>query len=416
VSYAFVFRAYPDVDHMVPLAWRLVEDGEEVHAVVSPGYDAAKDHHLRYVSRYPNLHVTELGGGRVATHLRGTLPYALLFMLRKRVKVVHVEWGYGLPEGYEKLLSPRGIKAVARSLVRSLLHGGDPQQVRTSFIVAARLLGRSTVCLPHGLNVKLDAIISSEVLASGANGYDWRDRNRFSAYVLNTADQLDWHLDNAKGDPSVMHAWGSLRWAPEWVEVNRRLAPPFEWPERAGGRVKVTFMVPKWKNRVDKDAAVSLVKMLQARDDVSLAIKGHPRPEDGAADPLHADPEVDWTRIHDVSKVDSVPLIGASDIVIDVGSSIGIEVLMQGKVLLNPTYVHELTTMFDDIPGCCVVANSEDEVAAYVDRHAAGKRHEVPADTYDRLMRRAVFADRDEPFDVLGLYSERVRALAGARS
>jgi hypothetical protein len=411
VSYLFVFRAYPDVDHMVPLAWKLLEDGERVEAVISPGYDAEADHHLRYIRRYPKLRVTQMGRG-LAARLRSTVPYALLFLLRRRVKVVAVEWGYGLPDGYERLRSPAGIRAVLRSVARSFLRADDPQQVRASFIVAARLLGRSTVCLPHGLNVKLDAIISSEVLASGQNGYDWEDRNRFSAYVLNTANHLDWHLDNAKGDPDVMQAWGSLRWSPEWVEINRELAPSFEWPEPAGGKVKVTFMVPKWKNRVDKDAAVSLVKRLQDMEGVSLAIKGHPRPEDGAADPLHADPEVDWTRIHDVSKVDSVPLIGASDVVIDVGSSIGIEVIMQGKVLLNPTYVHELTTIFDEIPGSCVVAESEDEVAACLDAHAAGAPHAVPADAYDEVMRRVVFAGREQPFDVIGLYSERVRALA----
>jgi hypothetical protein len=166
---------------------------------------------------------------------------------------------------------------------------------------------------------------------------------------------------------------------------------------------------------VDKDAAVSLVKRLQSLDCVSLAVKGHPRPEDGAADPLHADPEVDWSRIHDVSKVDSVPLIGASDVVVDVGSSIGIEVLMQGKVLVNPTYVHELTTMFDEVPDCCVVAESEDEVVAYLDRHAAGEAHRVPADTYHAVLRQAVFAQREEPFDVLGHYSERIRELAASR-
>jgi hypothetical protein len=347
--------------------------------------------------------------------VRGTVPYALLYLLRNRVDVVAVEWGYGLPDGYERLRSFAGVKAVIKSVGASILRGGQAQQVRTSFIVAARLLGRFTVCLPHGLNVKRDAIIGTEALEAGITGWDWRDRNRFSAYVVNTVEQLDWHVENAKGDPSVMRAWGSLRWAPEWVEVNRRLAPPFEWPEDGDGRVKVTFMVPKWKNRVHKDEAIGLVKRLQSLDSVSLAIKGHPRPEDGAADPLHDDPGVDWTRIHDVSGVDSVPLIAASDVVIDVGSSIGIEVLMQGKVLVNPTYVHELTTMFDEVPDCCVVAESEDEVVAYLDRHAAGEAHRVPADTYHAVLRQAVFAQREEPFDVLGHYSERIRELAASR-
>src|SRR3954447_14850459 len=356
MSYAIVFRTYPDVDHMVPLAWRLLEDGEEVHAVVSPGYDAERDHHLRFVAGYPNFHVTEIAPPerrgplrRIAARLRGTVPYALLFLMRHRVRVVAVEWGYGLPDGYDRLRSLAGLRALVRSVCRSFASGSDPHQTRLSFIVAARILRRATVCLPHGLNLKLSTIFSNEGIAPGHNGYDFRDRNRFTAYVLNTAHHLDWHLEQAHGDPAVMHAWGTMRWAPEWVEVNRRLAPPFDWPEPADGKLKVTLMVPKWKNRLDRAAAVSLVERLHSLDFVSLAIKGHPRPEDGAADPLRADADLDWSRIHDLTHVDSEPLIGASDVVVDVGNSIGIEVVMQAKVLVYPTYVHELTTIYDEI-------------------------------------------------------------------
>src|SRR3954447_7596980 len=103
MSYAIVFRTYPDVDHMVPLAWRLLEDGEEVHAIVSPGLDASADHHLDHIAGYSNLHLKQIepkGGGRLArigAHLRSTLPYSLGYMLRHRVQLVAVEWGYGLP-------------------------------------------------------------------------------------------------------------------------------------------------------------------------------------------------------------------------------------------------------------------------------------------------------------------------------
>ena len=145
----------------------------------------------------------------------------------------------------------------------------------------------------------------------------------------------------------------------------------------------------------------------------SLAIKDHPRKE-GRGGPLRSDPDIDWERIHDVSKVDSVPLIAASDVVIDVGSSIGIEALMQGKTLINPAHLHELETLFDSIEGSCVRALSTEEVTSYLRRHAQGAPHSVPPEAYRELLRRAVYGDRDEPFDVLELYTHRIRALAGA--
>jgi hypothetical protein len=118
--------------------------------------------------------------------------------------------------------------------------------------------------------------------------------------------------------------------------------------------------------------------------------------------------------VHDISSVDSVSAIAAADVVIDVGSSIGLEVVMQGKVLINPCYLHNFWTFFDDIDGSCVRAHSAEEVVAYLRHHAQGHRQPITESAYRELLRRGVYASRDEPFDVLGAYSRHVRELAGA--
>jgi hypothetical protein len=427
VSFLLVFRAYPDVDHMAPLAWTLLEGGEEVHGVVSPGYDPEGDHRLRFLATYPDFHLHEiwpapggdgparLWGASVRGTVRSTVFHALWIVARHRVRVVGVEWGYGFRDGYTHLRSLAGARDVARSVLRSLRLAPrrDPHQTRTNFLVAARLLGRATVCLPHGLSIKLEAASNRELERTFAEGgLDWRDRNRFTAYVLNTEHHRRIHLEHAGGDPDVMQTWGSLRWAPEWFEINRRLVAPASWPEDAGDRLRVAFMVPKWRNRVDAGAVVDLVKRLQDHPRCSLAVKGHPRPEDGSADPLRTDPGIDLTRTHDVSGVDSVALIAAADVVVDVGSSIGIEVVLQGKVLVNPFYLHEIRTLFDDIPDSCVRAASSEAVLRYLEAHAAGEARVATPAAVAALMRRAVYGDRPEPYDVLDHYRDRVRELA----
>jgi hypothetical protein len=423
MSYAFVFRAYPDVDHMAPLAWKLLQEGEEVHALISPGYHPQADYRLRFLRRYPRfrLHevspVEEPAGALRRAHasmralMRSSLPYAVWFVARRRVQVVAVEWGYGLVEGYERLRSPAGVLAVARSLAGSIVRIRDPYQLRTNFIVASRLLGRACVCLPHGLSIKLDAATRSD--QPDVPAYDWRDRNRFTVHVLNTEHHRQWLLEHAMGDPEVTQNWGSLRWAPDWFELNRGLAPPYDWPADPE-QVRVVFMVPKWGNRVDADAVIALVKRLQELALVSLAVKGHPRPKDGSADPLRSHPELDWELIRDATDADSVSVIAAADVVIDVGSSIGIEAVMQHKTLVNPSYLHRLTTLFDEVPGSCVVAPSADQVVAYLEVHAAGSPHDAGEAAYAELMRRAVYGSRREPFDVIDTYYQRVRDLAVA--
>jgi hypothetical protein len=426
VSYLLVFRAYPDVDHIAPLAWTLLKGGEEVHAVISPGYDPAGDHRLRLLASEPRFHVHQIWPetrerrwrAAVRGTVRGTVLYALWLVARHDVRVVGVEWGYGLRPGYERLRSPAGVRDVARSIVRSLRLAPrrDPSQTRTNFLVAGRLLGRATVCLPHGLSIKLDAASNDEIGRTLAAGrLDWRDRNRVSAYVLNTEHHRLIHIEHAAGDPQVMQTWGSLRWAPQWFEINRSLVAPYAWP--AGAGLKVVLMVPKWRNRVHAGAVVDLVRRLHTHPAISLAVKGHPRPADGSAGPLRADPSIDWTRVHDATDVDSVALIGAADVVIDVGSSIGIEVVMQGRTLVNPFYLHGVRTLFDDIPGSCVRAGSTDDVLRYLEAHAAGAPRRASATAVAELMRRAVYADRPEPYDVLEHYRDRLRELAStARS
>ena len=411
-AYLIVFRVSPDIDHMAPLAWKLLEEGEEVHAVISPRYDPSGDHRLAMLRRYERFHVHEVGRG-VRGRLRNMLPYALWLVARHRVRVVTVEWGYGLREGYDNLRSLEGVRAVARSLGRSVRLGMrlDPHQTRVNYVVAGRLLHRPTVALPHGLSIKLDSAATDEARRAMANGgLDYRDRNRFTYHVFNTEHHRQFQLEHAKGDPEVMQTWGALRWSPAWFELNRRLAPPYEWPD-AGDRLKVVFMLPKWRNQVHVEAVVELVKRLQDLPFVSLAIKGHARLDLGNADPLRADPDVDWDRILDVSKIDSVSLIAAADAVLDVGSSIGLEVVLQDKLLINPAYIHALRTLFDDIPDSCVVAQDADAVVAALEAASRGEAPKPTGAALEELLRRAVYGER-EPFDVPQYYYERFRALA----
>ena len=427
MSYLFVLRSAPDIDHMAPVAWKFLEQGHEVHVVLASGYDPGPDHRLELLRGYPKLHLHEVfpggGPGRAARAmrsvrgwLRSTLPYAVLLLARKRVTLVAVDWGDGLPPVYERLRSVAGLKAVLRSLARSLLkQSGDRNNIRGNFVVAGQILGVPTICLPHGLSIKLDAAPNRDIAEQlEAGSLDWSDRNRFAAYVFNTEHHRRWFVDHASGDPDVMQTWGSVRWAPEWFELNRRLSPPYEWPSEGAERLKVVFMLPKWANRVHAEQVNGLVKQIQALEFASLAVMGHPRPDVGGTGPLHDDPDIDWTRVHDVSGQSSVSLIEAADVVIDVASSIDVEVVMQGKVLINPVYLHELTTLFDTIEGVCVIVRSPAELADYLTRHVEGDPHVVPQEAYDELVRQVVYGSHPEPFDVLDHYYRRVSDLATA--
>jgi len=106
-------------------------------------------------------------------------------------------------------------------------------------------------------------------------------------------------------------------------------------------------------------------------------------------------------------------VIAAADVVIDVGSSIGNRGRDAAQDPGQPVVpAPGLTTLFDEVPGSCVVATSADELAAYLRAHAAGRPHHATEAAYSELMRRAVYGSRPEPFDVIDTYYQRVRDLA----
>lgn len=415
MSYLFLFRAYPDVDHIAPLAWKLLERGERVHAVISPGYDGAADPHIRFLARHERFVLHEpWRAGRARRWLRSTFPYARRLLKRSGARLLVVEWGSG--PRFSSASRGGRLPAIARRLSGSVLkaHRADPQEIRSNLVLAAAARGLPMVALPHGVSIKLEGMLVAgrkpeEV--GDSKPLDWRDRGRFTAYVYDSEEQVSHHRTYANGDASAVQAWGSLRWSPEWFELNRALAPAFAWPD-PGAELKVVLMAPKWRNRASADATADLVRGIQQQPFVSLAVKGHPRKE-GSLGPLREAEGIDWSRIHDVSAIDSVPLIAASDVVIDVGSSIGLEVVMQGKVLLNPSFLHEIKTVFDVVEGSCVRAESREEALAYLRRHREGSPHRVAEAALSELMRRCVYAGEREPFDVVGRYADRVQALAG---
>lgn len=422
MSYVFVFRASPDIDHMAPVAWKLLEEGEPVHAVLSSGLQPDGDHRIELLRCYPRFRLHRS---------RSTLLWAMLLLRRTRASLLAVEWGFGLPASYDAFPRPAGLWAAMRSLVRSVLKGGrDSRQIRLNFTSAAALLRVPTVCLPHGLNITHGLEFTTEPRKELVPTLDdiephWESRNRFAAYVFNTEHHRRWHLEHRRGDAAVMQTWGSVRWSPEWFELNRRLAPEFTWPEPADGRVRLAFMLPRWKRGPDGaiewggdgapdvagDHVIELVRRLHTLPDVSLAVAAHPR-STTEADPIHNDASIDAARIHDVTGTNSVSLIAAADVVIDAGSSIGLEVVLQKKVLVVASFLYAQKTLFDAIPGACVLAEDVEQAVTYVRAHASGSPQRPRPEALEELMRRAIYGDRSAPFDVLDEYVRRMRELS----
>jgi hypothetical protein len=202
-------------------------------------------------------------------------------------------------------------------------------------------------------------------------------------------------------DPEVSQAWGSLRFCPEWSAVMDRICPKALLPARASGQSRVLFFLPKWHNRVNKAETLDLIASLSQRKDIQLLLKAHPR--SGEADMDKAFWEQVKTRQSVVllGNTPSRALVQDADIVIDVGSSIAIEAVLESKPLIYPKYLHENRLIFDEF-GCCLPAGSKEDVSRLIDQIRSGA-DSSPRDARSVLLCHAVYCGR-EPFDVPAYY------------
>jgi hypothetical protein len=418
-AFLFLLRAYPDVDHLVPLAWKVLDQGGRALAVFERPFPARQDYRLRFLARYPGFELLELSGIASPDYLRmmaGRLRWRGRRLRRlletRQVGTVIVDWGGGTKDWSglgERLPRLRDRHAWRRALQHPfvrfrLVADYIVPPFRAALISAARALGLPVFCLPHGVQVRITPKAPPRGRLEDPPFED--GRRTFTACVFPSEHERQLQLRRIALDPALSHAWGSMRFSPEWAKILRDICPPAGLPPCREGQIRVVFILPQWIRRVDEEETLALLRSLAARLDVQLILRGHARPGRGdlpgaPAEELLARSNVVLTEAH------APALIGAADAVIVVNSSVSLEALLQGKPLIYPAYLHENRLVFDELGGCLRAAGPAD-VHRFLDAIAAGAPPAVDPAEVARVLRTVVYAGR-EPFDVLAHYYAEIR-------
>jgi hypothetical protein len=148
---------------------------------------------------------------------------------------------------------------------------------------------------------------------------------------------------------------GCARYCAEWLAQNQKILPDtnnFKPPNST--KLKVVLMPSKPQCRVDVDRLFKTCAILADLDGIEAMIKPHTRAP-GAKNLFHGVP------LPDVSHVLTAELCEWADVLLNVGSSVITEALMKGKPALYLKYLHENTTLFEEL-GSCWVINDEEEL------------------------------------------------------
>jgi len=367
--YLFFVRHFNDIDHITPVVWKMKKDNYPVAVYcINPRYDIWSDYRLCFLK---NQGVTvnyihhEFDRHRGRFHELMHAGVQRCFAFQKRLASPDRRHSGILDKLLGQLAGLVGtlVYKLTRALyydirwARSILeHTGaraicfdyilPKRYVVNSFLKAAREISIPALSLPHGV-----LLYTNE--KAKPKSTDKRRFAKFSRFdFILVPNQLRKELLVRAGvAEEQIFVLGSARYCGEWLEQNKTILPRvIESDISSSDKLKVVFMQSKPQCRVDLERMSKTIGLLADFAEIEARLKPHTRI---AGEKRH----IDKTRLPNVSHVLTAELCEWADVLLVVGSSVITEALMQGKPVLYLKYLHENTTLFEDLGACWIISN-----------------------------------------------------------
>lgn len=370
---------------MVPIVYRMAKDTKEKILVLSlnPLYDISNDFRLnflkdkynipiRYLYNYyaPSKLYKFLGNLVCNTYFGGSFKKNIFVLLqsfnlssRKQIRflesVFHLMSGLfrgmmirlKLLEKFIKILfNKKWTKGLFKSLKPSILVFDPASQLRlynaASLLWAAKSLKIPTVDVPHGIPI----YVKHPPLYEKA----WRDSLKANKdyQVVNHRFWKD-ECVNKGHSPEKMLVLGSVRFCKEWVDILHQIIPPeITLNDKGARKMKVVYM-DRGADRHGKYKGIvqDSIEKINRLEFVHFLFKPQTR-----SNKLF----VDLSPSVEISYSNSVDLIKWSDVAIILQSSIMIEALLLGRVVIYPRFFHSDRTLFEEFGACWTVDSYEE--------------------------------------------------------
>jgi hypothetical protein len=398
--YLFFVRHFNDIDHTTPVVWKMKKDNYPVAVYcMNPRYDIRSDYRLCFLKSQgvtvnylhsafdqdrgwlhglltrlmhascdaqKRIDPSKPGAIGILTRLTasgfgilGTLIYKITRSLYYRSK-----WA-------RAILKRKGALAICFD------HVLPKRYVVDSFLKAAGQMSIPTLSLPHGV-----LLYTNE--NTKPKSTDERRMKKFSRYdYILVPNQLRKKLLVRTGVAGEkIFVLGSARYC------NHRISE----------KLKVVFMQSKPQCRIDVERMSATFDILADLPEIQAMIKPHTRSagDRGAFDKMH---------LTDASHILTAELCEWADVLLVVGSSVITEGLMKGKPALYLKYLHQNTTLFEDLSACWVISDESELKRAL---NALKKdRQDIPYDKKNvaEYLSNVVYGG-DSNRDVLGAYQQ----------
>ena len=370
--YLFFVRHFNDIDHLTPVAWKLNKDGYQVAVLcMNLRYDIRQDYRLRFL-KDQGVAVDYLYDAFYEN--RGPVHQFLYALIRAsykaQQKLAHDYQGPSgaLPKLLGRLVGLAGTMfyKIAREIyynhrwARSVLKRTNAQAVCFDYIMprlyvvdaflkAAGQMSIPVLALPHGVQLYTNEITKPK--STGTRRF--AKFNRFDHIIAPNKLRKD-ILVKAGVAGEKISVLGSARYCRAWIEQNSQIVPKAAAKFSGNSeKLKVVLMPSKPQCRLDMERMFASCRLMAELTEIEAVIKPHTRTR--KMDQFGNYP------LPDVSHMLTADLCEWADVLLVVGSSVITEALMRGKPALYLKYLHDNTTLFEELDACWTIHN-EDEL------------------------------------------------------
>jgi hypothetical protein len=385
--YIFFVRHFNDIDHLTPVAWKLNKDGYQVAVYcMNLRYDIRQDYRLRFL-KDQGVAVDYLYDAFYEKRgpVHQFLYSLILASYNTQQKLAHNYQGPSgaLPKLLGQLAGLAGtlFYKIARIIyyghrwARSVLERTHAQAVCFDYIMprlyvvdaflkAAREMSIPVLALPHGVQLYTNEISKPKSTETRR----FAKFNRFDYIIAPNKLRKDILVKAGVAEDKIS-VLGSARYCRAWIEQNNEIVP--KAAAKSSGspeKLKVVLMPSKPQCRLDLERMFASCRLIAELTEIEAVIKPHTRTR--KMDQFGNYP------LPDVSHVLTADLCGWADVLLVVGSSVMTEALMRGKPVLYLKYLHDNTTLFEELGACWIIHNEFELKNALVSLQA--KKADLP--------------------------------------
>jgi len=155
---------------------------------------------------------------------------------------------------------------------------------------------------------------------------------------------------------------GIPRFTYEWIDRFAIKNLSTELDNLNSNKINVALFLSSENYQVNSDSLNEMTRWMIGSELINLVIKGHPRSKLSGLD------ENDLSISSKVSDLDSSDIIEWADVGILYGSSIALEMITRGVVVVVPTHIDKNRTVFEEYKAC-VTVDSLSQLADFFDKY-----------------------------------------------